>query len=129
MKEYLQTGNFVDTTHPAVRAFSAEHARGADDREKAVSLYYAVRDRIRYNPFQNFLADESYRGSACLERRIAGASPRRRAGGLRRARRKSGARRFRRRRRTTYHAGAHGEDGQRPLRLTATPSCISTASG
>jgi len=70
MKAYLQPGNFVDSAHPAVRAFSAEHARGADDCEKAVSLYYAVRDRIRYNPFQNFLADDSYRGSACLERRM-----------------------------------------------------------
>src|SRR5216117_4384125 len=70
MKEYLQPGNFVDSAHPAVQAFSAEHARGADAREKAVSLYYAVRDRIRYNPFQNFLADDSYRGSACLERRM-----------------------------------------------------------
>jgi transglutaminase-like putative cysteine protease len=70
MKEYLQPGNFVDSDHPAVRAFCAEHARGADAREKAVALYYAVRDRIRYNPFQNFLLDESYRGSACLERRM-----------------------------------------------------------
>ena len=70
MKEYLQPGNFVDSAHPAVRAFAAEHARGADAREKAVALYYQVRDRIRYNPFQNFLADESYRGSACLGRRM-----------------------------------------------------------
>ena len=70
MKEYLQPGNFVDSTHPAVQAFSAEHARGADAREKAVSLYYAVRDRIRYNPFQNFMVDEAYRASACLERNV-----------------------------------------------------------
>jgi transglutaminase-like putative cysteine protease len=70
MNEYLQPGNFVDSAHPAVQAFSTEHARGGDDREKAVSLYYAVRDWIRYNPFQNFLADDSYRGSACLERRM-----------------------------------------------------------
>ena len=70
MKEYLQPGNFVDSAHPAVRAFSAEHARGADAREKAVSLYYAVRDRIRYNPFQNFMADDAYRASTCLERSL-----------------------------------------------------------
>ena len=68
MKEFLQPGHFVDSDHPAVRAFAAEHARGATDREKAVALYHAVRDRVRYNPFQNFTRDEAYRGSACLER-------------------------------------------------------------
>jgi len=68
MKEFLQPGHFVDSDHPAVRAFAAEHARGATDREKAVVLYHAVRDRVRYNPFQNFTRDEAYRGSACLER-------------------------------------------------------------
>ena len=68
MKDFLQPGHFVDSDHPAVRAFAAEHARGATDRKKAVALYHAVRDRVRYNPFQNFTRDEAYRGSACLER-------------------------------------------------------------
>ena len=67
MNEYLQPGSFVDSDHPAVRAFADKHARGTDDREKAVSLYYAVRDDVRYNPFQNFLADDAYRASKCLE--------------------------------------------------------------
>ena len=70
MNQYLQPGSFVDSAHPAVRKFAAEHARGANDREKAVALYYAVRDRIRYNPFQNFTQDDAYRGSTCLERRM-----------------------------------------------------------
>ena len=68
MKDFLRPGHFVDSDHPAVRAFAAEHARGATDRKKAVALYHAVRDRVRYNPFQNFTRDEAYRGSACLER-------------------------------------------------------------
>jgi transglutaminase-like putative cysteine protease len=66
MSEFLAPGRFVDSDHPAVAAFSREHASGASERERAVSLYYAVRDRIRYNPFQNFTLDETYRGSACL---------------------------------------------------------------
>jgi len=70
MNEYLEPGHFVDSDHPAVRDFAAEHARGADAREKAVSLYYAVRDRIRYNPFQNFTANDAYRASICLERNV-----------------------------------------------------------
>ena len=70
MNEYLEPGHFVDSDHPAVRAFAAEHARGANGRAKAVSLYYAVRDSIRYNPFQNFTVDEAYRASPCLERKV-----------------------------------------------------------
>ena len=67
MNEYLQPGCFIDSAHPAVIAFSASHSSGKNDREKAVSLYYAIRDGIRYNPFQNFMLDDTYRASACLE--------------------------------------------------------------
>jgi transglutaminase-like putative cysteine protease len=68
VKEYLQPGRFIDSAHAAVVGFAARHAAGKDDRERAVSLYYAIRDGIRYNPFQNFMLDATYRGSACLER-------------------------------------------------------------
>jgi len=67
MSEYLTPGRFVDCDHPAVIAFSREYSKGKGAREKAVSLYYAVRDRIRYNPFQNFTLDDTYRASVCLE--------------------------------------------------------------
>lgn len=67
MNEYLKPGRFVDSDHPAVIAFSKEYSEGEGDREKAVSLYYAVRDRIRYNPFQNFTLDDTYRASVCIE--------------------------------------------------------------
>ena len=64
---YLQPGRFVDSDHPKVAAFAAEHAKGANERDKAVALYYAVRDGFRYNPFQNFTADDAYRASVVLE--------------------------------------------------------------
>jgi transglutaminase-like putative cysteine protease len=67
MNDYLKPGRFVDSAHPAVAAFSEKHAVGKNERERAVSLYYAIRDRIRYNPFQNFMVDDTYRASACLE--------------------------------------------------------------
>jgi transglutaminase-like putative cysteine protease len=67
MNEYLHSGRFVDSAHPAVIRFSAENSPGKSDRERAVSLYYAIRDGIRYNPFQNFLLDDAYRASTCLE--------------------------------------------------------------
>jgi transglutaminase-like putative cysteine protease len=70
LSPYLQPGRFVDSAHPKVIEFARLNSQGADAREKAVSLYYAVRDGIRYNPFQNFTADDSYRASAALERRV-----------------------------------------------------------
>ena len=70
MNEYLQPGRFVDSAHPAVIDFARQHAQGAGERERAVALYYAVRDTIRYNPFQNFMADATYRASACLEQNL-----------------------------------------------------------
>ena len=70
MNEYLQPGRFVDSAHPAVIDFARQHAQAAGERERAVALYYAVRDTIRYNPFQNFMADDAYRASACLERSL-----------------------------------------------------------
>ena len=68
MKEFLQPGRFIDSTHPRVVQFTAENATGPSDREKAIALYYAVRDGVRYHPFQNFTLDETYRASVCLER-------------------------------------------------------------
>lgn len=41
--------------------------KGKGERERAVSLYYAVRDRIRYNPFLDFTDREVFRASAVLE--------------------------------------------------------------
>src|SRR5947209_18428352 len=51
-------------------AFAGQHAKGANGIDKPVALYYAVRDSIRYNPFQNFLAEDTYRASACLEQNL-----------------------------------------------------------
>ncbi|HKY78057.1 MAG TPA: transglutaminase-like domain-containing protein [Acidimicrobiia bacterium] len=43
---------FVDSDHPDVIAFAKEATAGATtDREKAVALFYAVRDGIRYDPY------------------------------------------------------------------------------
>ena len=68
MNEYLRPGRFVDSDHPAVIAFSKENSSGKTERERTISLYYAVRDRIRYNPFQNFMLDDAYRASVCVLR-------------------------------------------------------------
>lgn len=65
--KYLQPGAYIDSGHPAVAAYARKSVRGATDIERAVSLYYAVRDGIRYNPFLDFTVDSAYRASSCLE--------------------------------------------------------------
>jgi transglutaminase-like putative cysteine protease len=65
-RNYLASGVYIDSAHPAVGAFAAEHARGATDLERGVSLYYAVRDLIRYDPFLDFTVPSAYRASDCI---------------------------------------------------------------
>jgi transglutaminase-like putative cysteine protease len=67
VKEFLAAGRFVDSGHPAVIEFARRHAKGASDLERAVSLYYAVRDGVRYNPFLDFSRESAFQGSVCLE--------------------------------------------------------------
>ena len=67
MNEYLAPARYIDSDHPEVAAFARAHALGADERERAVALYYAVRDGVRYNPFLDFSDERAFRASACLE--------------------------------------------------------------
>lgn len=67
MQACLQPARFVDSDHPLVVEFS-ETWRGAslDPREQAVSLYYAVRDQIRYNPYSFSRDPETLKASHAL---------------------------------------------------------------
>ena len=62
----LQPAAMVDSDHALVRDFAARHARGADDRERAVSLYLAVRDGLRYDPYRIDLSVQGMKGSTAL---------------------------------------------------------------
>lgn len=57
----------VDSDHPEVQRFAREAAIGADDRERAVALYYAVRDGFRYDPYRIDLTVEGMRASRVLD--------------------------------------------------------------
>ncbi len=58
MEAFLKRDDFFDTTHPAIRQFVAKHAVGEDLHSRVLSLYKAVRDEIRYDPFDiRFEAD------------------------------------------------------------------------
>lgn len=64
----LQPTPIVDSDHPAVIAFAQDAVAGlTDEREKAVRLYYAVRDGFRYDPYQVELSVEGLRASGVIE--------------------------------------------------------------
>ncbi len=63
--DYLKPTYFVDADAPAVRAFAERAVAGATgERERAVRLYYAVRDEIRYDPYVFPPDREGFRASA-----------------------------------------------------------------
>ena len=64
---YLAPTQFLDSREPSLVAF-AKDAIGdaADDRTKAVRLFYAVRDALRYDPYMTGLAVEDFRASRIL---------------------------------------------------------------
>ncbi len=64
---YLRPGRFVDSDHPDVRAWTAEVVDGVDDpRERAVALYYRVRDDFRYDPYGIDRTEAGFRGAWVL---------------------------------------------------------------
>jgi transglutaminase-like putative cysteine protease len=67
MHASLSPARFIDSDHPLVIDF-AERWRGAsrDPREQAVSLYRAVRDEIRYNPYVFSADHETLKASHAL---------------------------------------------------------------
>jgi transglutaminase-like putative cysteine protease len=67
MPEYLQSTPTIDFNHAAVIEFTQKHAGNTGDPHKqAVSLYYAVRDGIRYDPYSIDLSVEGLRASTTV---------------------------------------------------------------
>jgi transglutaminase-like putative cysteine protease len=67
---FLAPTEFVDSNSPEIREFASRNLEGARDLSetgKAIRLFDAVRDEIRYNPFDIGTAANDYRAS-----RIAG---------------------------------------------------------
>lgn len=65
---YLQAGPHVDSDHPAVRALAQETTNGISSvRERAVALYYAVRDGFRYDPYAIQAIDRCFTASIVIE--------------------------------------------------------------
>ena len=66
-EDCLDPTPIVDSDHPAVVAYAREHAIGADHREQAVALYYAVRDDIRYDAYGIVMTGPGLSASRALE--------------------------------------------------------------
>lgn len=65
--EFLAPALCVDADHPSIAAFAAEVVGDrTEPREKAIALYYAVRDRIRYDPYAIDLSDHGLKASTTL---------------------------------------------------------------
>jgi len=64
----LAPTRLINSDHPDVIAFTHQHATGRDDREKAVALYYAVRDGFRYDPYRIDFSPEGMSASGVLAR-------------------------------------------------------------
>jgi len=69
MERYLICTSFIDCDSASVRTTAQSVTSGLDnDRERAVAIYYFVRDRIRHNPYAPCQVPDECRASATLER-------------------------------------------------------------
>jgi transglutaminase-like putative cysteine protease len=70
MRQYLHPTETIDSDHPSIMQKAEEIANHLEtDTEKAVALFYFVRDQIKYNPFMPRFLPEHFRASNTLERK------------------------------------------------------------
>ena len=66
---YLRPTGFIDSDHPKVIEYAlAKASAEKSDKQKAIDLYYAVRDEILYDPYHLILVPEVISASQTLER-------------------------------------------------------------
>ncbi|RLB68068.1 MAG: transglutaminase, partial [Deltaproteobacteria bacterium] len=64
---FLQSADFIDSDAVEIKTFAEETVQPSQSpQEKAVALYYLVRDGIRYTPYLDFSDPEIYRASSVL---------------------------------------------------------------
>ena len=65
---YTEPTYYLDSNHPHILEFVEKNCASSDDTdlERAVKLYYAVRDKIRYNPYALALDKKSFKASFTL---------------------------------------------------------------
>jgi len=69
LNQFLRSTYFIDSDNPGIQAYAQEQCRGKkSDRDRAVALYYAVRDDIRYDPYSMEDSRPALRASTILKR-------------------------------------------------------------
>jgi transglutaminase-like putative cysteine protease len=63
---YRLPGDLIDSQHPIIVAYARRVAGDGSDREKALRLYYAVRDELRYDPYNTPMKRGAYRASTTV---------------------------------------------------------------
>jgi transglutaminase-like putative cysteine protease len=64
---YLRPTYFIDSDHPDVIAFAQAAAGDAgSDIDRAIRIFYAVRDQIKYDPYSLDLSREKFKASVVL---------------------------------------------------------------
>lgn len=74
VSRYLEPSEYIDSDSKEVRAFTSRALEGAEnvsDTQRAILLFDAVRDGIRYNPFKFDTELEPYKASAIANRESA----------------------------------------------------------
>lgn len=67
-QKYLDPTPIIDSDHPSIIDYATETiGETADTIQKAIKLYYAVRDGIWYDPYYPFYLPEHYRASNVLK--------------------------------------------------------------
>src|SRR5262247_4703628 len=64
---YRRPAEFIDSEQPKIREYASRVAGAGGERERALRLYYAVRDNLRYDPYNTPMKREAYRASATLD--------------------------------------------------------------
>jgi transglutaminase-like putative cysteine protease len=65
--EFLNSSSFIDSVAPAVSAYAHQQTAGIkDDRDRALALYRAVRDGIRYDLYIDYTDAANFRASGVL---------------------------------------------------------------
>jgi transglutaminase-like putative cysteine protease len=69
LRVYLTPTDIIDSDHESIREYARDTiGKAADPIDRAVKLYLAVRDNIRYDPYSPFYRPEHYRASSLLKR-------------------------------------------------------------
>ncbi len=67
-KQHLQPTPIIDSNHESVQSFAHQHAGNSNNPiDQAINIYYAVRDKIRYNPYRFELSENGLKASTSLK--------------------------------------------------------------